>query len=130
MELAMRAPLTFLVVDGHAAVRTALVQRLRRAPGVAVLGAAAGPAEAVQLIRRLAPDVVLYDPKTVEGDARSTLRALLAAGSPVVVWTSSLRAGEAEALLRAGASAALLKDRDLSPLLHVSETLVASQRVP
>jgi DNA-binding NarL/FixJ family response regulator len=123
----MAMALEILIVDGHDRVRAALTRRLQRTPGVAVLGAVAAVPAAVELSRKLAPDVVLYEPKTIQGDPMAGLHALLAAGHPVAVWTSSLRRGEPEALLCAGAAAVLLKDTNLAPLLAALTTAVRTQ---
>jgi DNA-binding NarL/FixJ family response regulator len=120
----MAMPLRLLIVDGHDRVRAALAQRLQRTPGVVVVGAAAEVSAAVQLSRTVAPDVVLYEPKTIQGNPMVGLQQLLVAGHPVVVWTSLLLHGEADAFLRAGAAAVLLKDTNLTLLLAALAGLV------
>ncbi len=50
-----------LVVDGNALVRTGLCAILAKAPGVRVVGAAASAADAIRMVKRLRPDVVLME---------------------------------------------------------------------
>ncbi len=115
-----------IIVDGHAGVRAALAERLRRVPGIVVVGAVAEVPVAARASRELAPDVVIYEPRTTQGNPLASLR-LLALGRPVVVWTTSLRRGEAEALLRAGAASVLLKDTNLTLLLAAVAMAVTGQ---
>lgn len=105
----MDATLTLLIVDGHQGVREALLCRLQHAPGIQAVAAVGSIELAVRLAQELAPDTVLYDPKTLEGDAVEAIGRLAAGGRSVIVLTSSLDEGEETALARAGAAAILLK---------------------
>ena len=113
----MATPITVLLVDGHAGVRAALTDRLRQAPGVGTVTATSTLEAAGQLAPDVAPDIVLYDPRTVAGDAAQGVRLLGHGGHPVVVLTSSLLEDERMALLRAGAAAVLLKGTAVPTLL-------------
>ena len=106
----MDSILTLLIVDGHQGVREALLRRLRHVPGIQAVAAVGSIEPAMRLAQELAPDTVLYDPKTVEGDAVEAIGRLAAGGRCVIVLTSSLSEGEETALARAGAAAILLKD--------------------
>jgi NarL family two-component system response regulator YdfI len=114
----MAMPVHLLIVDEHAQVRLALAERLLRVPQAIVLGAVSDVASAVPLVRNLHPDVVLYEPKTARQRQHDDLAPLLAAGSPVVVWTSWLDDDEAQAFLRAGARDVLLKDTNILALIE------------
>ena len=111
----MDRPLRLLLVEGHERVRHAFARRLRRISDARLVGAVADCASAIPQATRLAPDVVLCEPRATGGMAG--LRRLVAAGRPVVVWTSSLTEDEEEHYLRAGVAAVLLKDGDLPALL-------------
>ncbi|MGL4744535.1 MAG: response regulator transcription factor, partial [Dermatophilaceae bacterium] len=50
-----------LVVDDHPVVRAGMVAVLGEEPGLVVVGVAGDGAEALALVPRLAPDVVLID---------------------------------------------------------------------
>jgi DNA-binding NarL/FixJ family response regulator len=73
----MEGPLTLLIVDGHEHVRQALAQRLERLPGVTVLAAVADVRSAAPLIKKLAPDLVLCEPRTLSGDPLDVLRVAM-----------------------------------------------------
>jgi DNA-binding NarL/FixJ family response regulator len=105
----MDSALTVLIVDGHQGVREALLRRLRHAGGIQAVAAVGSIELAARLAQELAPDTVLYDPRTVEGDAVEAIGRLAAGGRSVIVLTSSLGEGEETALVRAGAAAILLK---------------------
>jgi DNA-binding NarL/FixJ family response regulator len=49
------------VVDDHPALRTGLWTVIRSEPGMSFAGSAAGPGEAIELVERVRPDVVLVD---------------------------------------------------------------------
>jgi DNA-binding NarL/FixJ family response regulator len=119
----LNATLKLLIVEGHDRVRAALAQRLHRTPGVRVLAAVRDVPAALSLIEERPLDLVLCDPHTLAGDRRRAIRTLAATGRPIVVWTSSLIEGEAAVLRAAGAAAVLLKDLDLTQLLHTVQAL-------
>jgi DNA-binding NarL/FixJ family response regulator len=89
-------PIRILVVDDHPAVRKGLVATLEPESDFEVVGAAASAQEAVELHRRLRPDITLMD-LALEG-ARSGLNAIEqirkeAPGSKIIVF-SALRGDE------------------------------------
>jgi DNA-binding NarL/FixJ family response regulator len=126
----MSAPITVLIVDGHPGVRTALVSRLHHTPQIRAVCAVGALDAAVRMIEELAPHVVLYDPRTVAGDSEQVVRRLGQGGCPVIVLTSSLRDGEARALMRAGAAAILLKGEERSDLLAAIEAAARGADTP
>jgi len=113
----MATALHLLIVDEHAQVRLALSERLRRLPGTVVLGAVPDVASAVPLVHTLQPDIVLFEPKSAGHSQQEGLKPLLAAGRPVVVWTSWLGDDDVDTFLRAGARAVLLKDTNIAGLV-------------
>ena len=76
-------------------------------------------------MQELAPDATLYDPKTEVGDAAEAIGRLGAGDCPVVVLTSSLRAGEEAALTQAGAAAILLTGSGTGAVLATVEKVSA-----
>ena len=126
----MATPITVLLVDGHAGVRVALTERLRQAPGVGAVTATSTLGAAVQLTQEVIPDVVLYDPRTVAGNAADGVRLLGQGGRPVVVLTSSLLEDERAALLRAGAAAVLLKGTAVPALVTAMAALTRDSEQP
>jgi len=101
-----------LVADDQALVRAGFRQLLEREGDLDVVGEAADGAEAVELGRRLRPDVVVMDIRMPNLDGLEATRRLTA-GSPaprvLVLTTFDLDDYVFEAL-RAGASGFLLKD--------------------
>jgi DNA-binding NarL/FixJ family response regulator len=124
----VKRPLTLVIVDGHDGARAALAARLQRTPGVQVLAAVGELDWAGQLVGDLAPDAVLLEPRTVDGDPVAALRRLVGTGLPIVIVTSSLVSGEAEAFVRAGAAAVLVKDSDLPGLLWRIDAAITAQQ--
>ena len=126
----MATPITVLLVDGHAGVRAALTDRLRQAPGVGAVTATSTLEAAMQLTQDVAADVVLYDPRTVAGNAADDVRLLGQGGRPVVVLTSSLLEDERAALLRAGAAAVMLKGTAVPALVAAMAALTRDPKQP
>lgn len=114
-----------LLVDGHAGVREALARRLAQFSPMRVV-AAADLDGAQRALLQQTPAAIVYDPRTVPGDASGILALFAAAGVPVVVLTSSLLEGEAATLRREGAAAILLKGADMAMLLAAIESAVSA----
>ncbi|MFJ1564892.1 response regulator [Streptomyces erythrochromogenes] len=115
-----RPPLRIVLCDDERMVRTALRVILEAEAGLEVVGEAATGAEAVPLVRSLAPDVVLMDVRMPEIDGiRATEQILATMAEPpriVVVTTFENDAYVYEAL-RAGAVGFLLKRADPDELI-------------
>ena len=112
-----------VLVDDHAIVRTGLKAVLAEAPEIDVVGEASGGYEAVELLTRIAADVVVMDLSMTEGDGLTATREITAAGDGTRVLVLTMHAEEAylEAVLEAGASGYLGKanaDRDLVEAVH------------
>lgn len=103
-----------VVVDDQEMVRSGFVALLGSRPDLDVVGTAADGAEALQVVRRTSPDVVLMDVRMPVMDGIEALRRL--AGDPVtagvkVVMLTTFDADEyVHESLRLGASGFLLKD--------------------
>jgi DNA-binding NarL/FixJ family response regulator len=116
--------LRVVIVDDQALVRTGFTMILRAA-GIMVAGEAATGAEAIRLVRRTAPDVVLMDIRMPELDGLEATRRILADNPHpprIIILTTFDLDRYVYAALRAGASGFLLKD--VSP-----EHLVAAVRL-
>ncbi|WP_433269473.1 response regulator [Actinosynnema sp. CS-041913] len=101
-----------LVADDQTLVRGGFRMILEARDDIDVVGEASDGAEAVALVERLAPDVVLMDVRMPVMDGLEATRRIVASGSParVLVLTTYDVDDSVYAALRAGASGFLLKD--------------------
>jgi DNA-binding NarL/FixJ family response regulator len=116
-----------VVADDQEIVRTGLTMILNAQPGIEVVGEAADGRRAVELARRLRPDVCLFDIRMPELDGIEATRALAGPGVDdplaVVVITTFDMDEYVYAALRAGARGFLLKDAGpalLSQAVHAA----------
>ncbi|GAA3138258.1 response regulator transcription factor [Planomonospora alba] len=101
-----------LIVDDDPLVRAGLAMMLRGAPDIRVVAEAGNGTEALPLVARHAPDVVLMDIRMPVMDGLAATEALRARrGAPEVVVLTTFDADEhVLRALRAGAAGFLLKD--------------------
>lgn len=115
-----QANIRVLIADDHPIFRGGLKMLLANAPGISLLGEAANGQEAVDLAKRLQPDVVLMDLLMPEKDGPQATREILAENPKIrVLVLSSL--GEDSQILRAiknGASGYILKETQPEELLQ------------
>lgn len=101
-----------LVVDDHPVVRAGMVAVLGEEPDLEVVGEASNGAEALALVPRLTPDVVLMDLRMPVMDGAEATRRL--AGTPdapqVLVLTTYDTDADIVRAVEAGARGYLLKD--------------------
>jgi DNA-binding NarL/FixJ family response regulator len=103
---------TVVLADDQRVVREGLASLLSLLPGIEVLGAASDGEEAVALVKRLRPDVVLMDlqmPRCDGVEATRLLREQSPASKVIVLTTYADDRSVLEAL-RAGARGFLTKD--------------------
>lgn len=103
---------SLVIADDQGMVRAGFRSLLEAEPDLEVLGEAANGEEAVEVVRRLRPDVTLMDIRMPVLDGIAATRRLLEEGVPtrvLVLTTFDLDEYVFEAL-RAGASGFLLKD--------------------
>ncbi|MFH7340863.1 response regulator [Streptomyces sp. KHY 26] len=123
----MSAPIRVLVCDDQMLIRTGLVTIIDAQPDMEVAGECGDGRTAVELARKVRPDVVLMDIRMPVLDGLEATRLLAGAGVPhpvtvLVVTTFNLDEYVYEAL-RAGASGFLLKDAPPDRLLHGIRTV-------
>jgi DNA-binding NarL/FixJ family response regulator len=123
------APVSVLVCDDQALIRTGFTTIIDAQPDLQVVGECGNGREAVTLAAKLRPDVVVMDVRMPVMDGIEATRLLAGAGvaNPVkvlVVTTFNLDEYVYEAL-RAGASGFLLKDAPPAQLLHGIHTVAS-----
>lgn len=135
-EVRITEGISVVIADDHPLVRDGIVAILTREPDIAVVGEAASGVEAVALVDRLAPDVVLMDLRMPGGDGVEAIRALRSgaagvAGSRVriLVLTTYDTDHDIRAALAAGADGYLLKDTPRGDLIRAVRDLAAGRTV-
>ncbi|MCU1645203.1 MAG: DNA-binding response regulator [Nocardia sp.] len=104
--------ITVVVADDQTTVRDGLTTVLSLLPDIEVVGEARDGAEAVELVRRLEPRVVLMDLRMPGVDGASATAAITAShpGTAVLVLTTYADDASIAGALRAGARGYLTKD--------------------
>jgi two-component system nitrate/nitrite response regulator NarL len=120
---------TVLVVDDHPMFRKGVRQLLTMAQGIDVVGEAGNRAEALELVHRYEPDLILLD-LNLKGDSGLDILAALKEEDPsrrVVMLTVSDAPEDLIGAIRAGADGYLLKDMEPEDLLaRVREALAGT----
>ncbi|MCK0113639.1 response regulator transcription factor [Ornithinimicrobium sp. F0845] len=118
-----------VVVDDQALVRSGLVLILNQDPGLEVCGEASDGAEAVHVVKRERPDIVLMDIRMPGMDGIEATRRITAAEEPppVVVLTTYDMDDNVVRALRAGATGFLLKDDDPQSLVAAVHNAVRGE---
>ncbi|MGI5157537.1 response regulator [Microbispora sp. CA-102843] len=105
-------PITLVIADDHPVVRHGLRSIFEVSSGFAVLGEAADGAEAIELVTRLDPDVVLMDLRMPGGGGVEAIAELSRRGARarVLVLTTYDTDSDTLPAIEAGATGYLLKD--------------------
>ncbi len=116
-----------VLIDDHPIIREGLRAMLATRPDITICGEAGNGSEALQLIRRSAPDIALLDLEMPGMDGVGLLQALHQEGLPtqVIVVTAY---GSDEHIMRAvqaGARGYLLKDAGMPEVLQAIDAVMA-----
>ena len=127
----MKDTIRVLIADDHPLFREGMRGRLDRVADVAVVGEATNGDEAVEMARKLEPDVILMDIKMpglngIEA-TREILRAIPRVG--VLVLTMFEDDDSVFAALRAGAKGYLLKDSGGEGVVHAIRAVASGEVV-
>ncbi|CAM5354201.1 DNA-binding response regulator [Streptomyces tanashiensis] len=115
-----------LVADDQELVRSGFAMILDAQPDIEVVAEAGDGAEAVEAVRRLAPDVALLDIRMPRTDGIEACRAISAeSGCRTVMLTTFDTDAYVYEALHAGASGFLLKDVRRDDLVHAVRVVAA-----
>jgi DNA-binding NarL/FixJ family response regulator len=126
----MTRPITLLLVDDHPVVREGYRRLLEESGKVRVVGQAAAVAEAYQLFRQLAPDVVVMDLALPGVSGIEGIRRMAAheGGARVLVFSMHEDAIFARRALEAGAAGYLTKASAPRVLVEAVEAVASGKR--
>jgi DNA-binding NarL/FixJ family response regulator len=119
-------PVRVLLADDQPMLRSGLRMALSGADGLSVVGEAGDGVEAVDLARRLLPDVVVMDVRLPRLDGLGATRAITASGLPVRVLILTAFDTDEHVLAAVGAGAAGYLCKDVPPAELVSAIRVVA----
>ncbi len=130
MPMMNHNPIRILIVDDHPVVCAGLTSMLSTQPGFEVTGSAASGEEALAILKRNSPHVMLLDLRMPGMDGLAVLHALKSIQSPpaVIVLTSFEKEEDIYRSIRAGAQGYLLKDTVESEMVAAITTVDAGER--
>ncbi|MFC7550063.1 response regulator [Plantactinospora sp. GCM10030261] len=130
-DRATQRPIRILLVDDQPLLRTGFRMVLGAEDDLDIVGEAGDGVEAVDLSRRLLPDVVLMDIRMPRMDGVSATRAIVDARLPVrvLILTTFDLDEYVVGALRAGASGFLAKDVPAEDLVTAIRTVAAGEAV-
>ena len=126
---AASAPIRVLIVDDHSVVRRGLAAIIDMEEDAIVVGQAGDGAEAIDLWRKLHPDVVLMDLRMPGVDGVEAIRRIRSEDpeAGIIVLTTFDHDEDIYAGLRAGAKAYLLKDEEPEELFRCIRAVHAGE---
>lgn len=118
-----------LIVDNHRIIREGLRALLGKQEGMVVVGEAEDGQEAVDLVRKLAPDVVIMDVAMPKMSGFEATRAIIAEKLPGKVIALSMHSDKrfVAEMLKAGASGYLLKDCAFDELINAIHAVLSGK---
>ena len=124
-------PVSILLADDQELLRMGFRLVLEAQPDLEVAGEAGDGAQAVELVSRLEPDIVLMDVRMPTMDGVEATRRIVAQGgrSRVIILTTFDLDEYAYSALRAGASGFLLKDAPPADLLSAIRSVARGDAV-
>lgn len=119
-----------LIVDDHPVVRAGLASMLGTQPGISVVGSASSGEEALDLVSRAEPEIILLDLRMPGMNGIETIRALKARGSNarIIILTSFETDEDVYRAVEAGAHGYLLKNTSEACMLEAIRAVHTNQR--
>ncbi|MDX1433778.1 MAG: response regulator transcription factor [Gammaproteobacteria bacterium] len=120
---------TVVIVDDHKILRDGLRTVLQGVTGIEIAGEAGNGRHAVQLVRRLAPDVVVMDVAMPDLNGIEATRQIREAGVETKVLALSMHSDSryVKGMLQAGAAGYILKDCAAEELALAIQTVVSNR---
>jgi len=120
-----------LLVDDHTLFRKGLAELLEQRGGICIAGIAGNGDEAMQLLKKTVPDVVITDLNMPPHGGLALLRQLRAEGCqcPVLVLTVSDAEEDLASAMSAGAQGYLLKDMEPDDVVDAVQRAVRGETV-
>ncbi|MFC1717911.1 response regulator [Candidatus Poribacteria bacterium] len=121
--------ITILLAEDHQIMREGLRAMFEKQPGMEVVGEAADGRIAVQLARKISPDVVIMDIGMAELNGIEATRYIVAESKNIKVIALSMHSDRqiVAEMLRAGASGYLVKGCAFEELCRAIRSVVANQ---
>lgn len=119
-----------LVADDHLVYRIGIRTLISTEPGFEVVGEASNGIEAVELYRRLRPDVLLLDLRMPQQSGIEVVKAIRKefASARILIVTSYQTEEEIFQVLQAGAQGYILKDLGRDVLIEAIQAICAGKR--
>jgi DNA-binding NarL/FixJ family response regulator len=119
-----------VLADDHAVVRKHIRNLLQKAPGVQIVGEAGNGVEAIHVVNRKSPDILLLDMDMPVLNGVEVARELCEAGSPVQILALSAYDDEEyiSALLENGAAGYLTKDEAPNCILDAIHSVASGRK--
>jgi two-component system, NarL family, response regulator len=128
--MADSANIRILIVDDHPVVRAGVASMLSTQPDMEVIGSASSGKEALALLERISPDVILMDLRMPGLSGLETMRAIKLRKDPprIVVLTNSDADEDIYQSVEAGAQGYVLKSTSQDGLLDAIRQVHANKR--
>ena len=122
-------PLTLLVVDDHEVVREGLRLSLSRAPHIRVIGEASDGEQAIELVKRRKPDVVVMDVRMPGMDGLEATKMIMSQvpDASVLIFTAFSERSLLARGLESGAKGYILKEAPHETLLRAIERVAKGE---
>jgi PAS domain S-box-containing protein len=129
VEAGVQKPIRVVLVDDHSMVREGLCRVLDEHHNLAIVGEAGDGLDAVELVERCAPDVVIMDVNLPRISGIEATRRILDRAPHAIVIGISSGADEfvAKAMKGAGAVACVMKERAVEDLCRAIDDAVAGR---
>ena len=120
---------SIVIVDDHPIVRQGLADLLNEEPDLAVTSQAEDAPEAMQIIRKEKPDIVIIDVSLKETSGIELIKDIKALDSEIPILTLSMHDESlyAERALRAGAKGYIMKQEATDKIVNAIRTVLKGQ---